>query len=164
MKIETKYIVWLAIVYIVGVGSGALYNQQHPKLIDNEGARRVCNVPLVKPIENGGDQLEKLWKAIVMVESGGDQLAQGPTGDVGIAQITAICLRDCNRIAKYPRWCLDDRMDVRASYEMFKTYLKHYYPNGSMEQRAKLWHRGPSKARQNDKYGDRYWAKVLKVL
>ncbi len=110
------------------------------------------------------EQQDRLFEAICMVESSGGKNLHGAADDVGPAQITDICLADCNIIVGYNRWTRADRLDMQASLDMFHVYCFRYAPNGNNEDKARLWHRGPSKSRQNDNYGDRYWAKVRKYL
>jgi len=77
---------------------------------------------------------------------------------LGPLQITPIVVRDVNRILKLPVFALSDRLELKASRYMFNVYCKHYYPRGTVEQICRLWYRGPSRKRQRDSHGDKYWA------
>ena len=112
--------------------------------------------------------LDAAWIRVIEVEShsGKDPQCRIPQAadDLGIAQITPIVVRDCNRILKLPVFSLSDRLDDKASRAMFDTYCKHYYPEGELEEWCRLWHRGPSRKRQYDELGDLYWKKCLSVV
>jgi len=118
--------------------------------------------------EQSLDPLSRLTVAIYAIESssGTDRRMDtpGPDGELGPLQVTDICFADCLRIVGYNQWAPQDRLDLYKSAEMFAAYCFHYYPYGSMEEMARLWHRGPSKTAQYDRHGDRYWDKVRKHL
>jgi len=69
-------------------------------------------------------------------------------------------LDDVNRILGMPKYSNPDRYSVEKSLKIFETYCRYYYPSGTIEQWARLWHRGPNKARQYDRHGNAYWSKV----
>lgn len=111
---------------------------------------------------------DKLWYAITMVESGGNpNVRPGDNGQsVGIAQIKAIMVKDCNRIAGRTKWSLKDRHSPRKSREMFNLYCNTYSKGSSYELMAKRWNQGPkwnrsAKSRRNAAI---YWQKVKKYL
>ena len=117
---------------------------------------------------DNADPLAKLATILYAVESssGTDKRMNrpGPDGELGPLQPTDICLKDVNRIVGYNRWSSQDRLDLHKSIEMLEAYCLHYYPHGTIEQRARLWHRGPSKKAQYDANGDDYWRKAKAVL
>lgn len=66
--------------------------------------------------------------ALILHESKGDDNAVGKTGDAGCLQITAIYVKDANRILGYERYTLADRFDREKSIEMFNIVQEHYNP------------------------------------
>ena len=113
--------------------------------------------------------LDAAWDVVIRVESSSGTHPNTyklwhKSGALGIAQITPIVVRDCNRILKLPVFSLSDRLDDKASRVMFDVYCKHYYPEGELEEWCRLWHRGSNKKRQYDGYGDLYWKKCLSVV
>ncbi len=123
----------------------------------------------------------ELMVAIAIVESGLDPSPKtdpGPAGEVGILQITPICVKDVNRVLKLKkskrRYTLEDRESVKKSFEMFKVYILHYVGDPDEWQHEREWQRNaartwnggprftgtPERAR-NTLY---YWKKVRKAL
>ena len=122
-------------------------------------AERIQTRPDVQP-----DPYDALWAAVCEVESSGDAGAVGDGGDsVGIAQISTICVKDCNRIVGHQRWALADRLDPIKSRAMFDCYTNHYEPDGSAEAICRLWNSGPGWASKKH-LTERYWQKVRKIL
>jgi len=111
--------------------------------------------------------LDSAWKLVFFVESSNGTnpaaFKENAVGALGIAQITRIVVRDVNRILKQPVFSYNDRLDWDASRYMFNVYCTHYYPRGTVEEYCRLWHRGPSKRRQYDKHGDKYWTACRKT-
>ena len=115
-------------------------------------------------------RIKKAFKLIVQVESSGDPKARGPRGELGIVQLMPLnpdnpgMLDDYNRImprTPYTNW---DRLSPDKSFQVFRVCCRYYYPHGTLEQWARLWHRGPNKSSQYDEHGDRYWAKVQRLI
>ena len=105
------------------------------------GSPRIDTPPKTRPMAPSSNS-DALWAAVCQVESNGNPKAIGDGGDSwGIAQISTICLRDCNRIIGYEKWSKSDRLDPRKSREMFDCYLGHY--GGTVEERARKWNGGP---------------------
>ena len=105
----------------------------------------------------------RTWKAVTWVESRGDPRAINRAENaVGIAQIRPIMVEECNRIAGYPRWTCNDRLDPAKSLEMFQTYCLHYWPRGTPEQWARGWNGGPRGPQKKATLP--YWAKVRAAL
>jgi len=106
--------------------------------------------------------LEKAWTMVFFVESSNGQNPKAFTENharaLGIVQITPVMVRDVNRILRAPVFCLSDRLDRAASREMFRVAQEHYNKGASVETMCRFWLRGPSRARQYDKHGDKYWA------
>ena len=91
--------------------------------------------------------------------SGADPRANG--NDL---QITPICVRDVNRIYG-TAYTMGDVKDRRRAEEIAVLYLSYWGPkcatDPSAEVFARIWHRGPSKWR--DEQGARYWRKVSRA-
>ena len=64
--------------------------------------------------------------ALAEIESEGNARAIGAAGELGMYQITPICLRDCNRIVGHDIWSLDDRIDPLKSRSMARVYLDYW--------------------------------------
>ncbi len=109
---------------------------------------------------------DDLWKAICTVESSNNPYAYNSKENAaGIAQITPICVVDCNRIIGYEKWTLADRYDPKASHEMFKlytAYYKRYYGLKSDEAAARIWNGGPTGWKKRATH--KYWRKVSREL
>jgi len=126
-------------------------------------ARLQKSVDAPAPAPEPRTDLDRLWRAVCIVESGGDPRAwNARERAAGIAQITPICLADCNRIVGHKRWTLDDRWSVSEARQMFELYLRFYAPSGPVERWARIWHGGP---RGDSKTAtEPYWAKVRRHL
>ncbi len=107
-----------------------------------------------------------LFAAVVAVESGGNLAAVGDGGKAaGPAQIWAVVVEDCNRIA-HTHFTLDDRYSMQKSQEMFQIYTEHYGKKYGVpvsdEVRARIWNGGPNGP--NKPSTDKYWNKVKAKL
>ena len=99
-----------------------------------------------------------LWKAICKIESSNNPKAINSNA-VGIAQITPVCLQDCNRIIGYQKFSLQDRFNVEKSHQMFLIYVHHYASKPlRARQAALIWRYGPSGARKP--HNGAYWNRV----
>jgi hypothetical protein len=116
-----------------------------------------------------------LWDATVAVESGGDPAAYNTTsGATGIAQIKAVCLADCNRIARLQgldvQFAPADRWDAGKSRQMWELYLGYYgdkYVDETGESPtdeiyARMWKGGPTGWRKAATTG--YWQRVQAAM
>ena len=115
------------------------------------------------------DNVDLAWKLVIQIESNsGTHPRTYETwkghNDLGIAQITPILVKDVNRILKSEVFTLEMRVNDYLSRLMFEVYCNHYAKGGSVEKLCRLWHRGPSKKRQCDAYGDRYWNRARKEM
>lgn len=109
------------------------------------------------------DHTDALWRAVCLAESSGNPRAVGDGGRaVGIAQIWAITVEDCNRIAGRARWTLNDRLDPVASRAMFEVYMTHYVPRGTIEDAARTWNGGPRGRFKATTVG--YANKVIRIM
>lgn len=95
----------------------------------------------IVPVEEV-DFWQILIEAMIEVESGGDSLAVGYANDVGILQITPICLRDANRIVKENRYKLKDRYSKQKSIEIFNIIQNHYNPDKDIQCAIRKWNPG----------------------
>ena len=111
--------------------------------------------------------LEDAWRRVFFVESSNGQNPKAFTENharaLGIVQITPIMVRDVNRILGLPVFSLSDRLDWKASREMFRVAQEHYNRGASVETMCRFWLRGPSRKRQYDKHGNEYWATCKKI-
>ena len=80
--------------------------------------------------------------ALIDVESGGDSTCTGMADDVGILQITPICVREVNRILGMQVYALSDRYSVKKSLEMFDIIQRHKNPQLDIRLAAKIWNPG----------------------
>ena len=106
----------------------------------------------------------RLFAAICLVESNNDNTAVGDNGQsVGIAQIKAGVVKDCNRIQKREKFTLEDRKSIDESRKMFLLYTQHYCGKQyTAERAARIWNGGPM---GNQKDATKaYWAKVKKAI
>ena len=60
-----------------------------------------------------------LRNAIISVESGGDSTVVNGSS-VGVLQITPVYVAEANRVLGVEKYCLDDRLSVSKSVEMFE--------------------------------------------
>lgn len=115
-----------------------------------------------------------LWAAIIQVESGGDpNVKDGAAGEVGIAQISRICVDDTNDICRKlglsrRPFTWSDCKDPEQAFEIFKIYtrfwgLRYALENDldaiSIEILARIWNGGPDMVGTDD-----YWTKVEVAL
>lgn len=77
--------------------------------------------------------------ALIEVESGGDSTCTGMADDVGILQITPICVREVNRILGVQTYALGDRYSVKKSLEMFDIIQQHKNSQLDIRRAAKIW-------------------------
>lgn len=100
--------------------------------------------------------------AIRAVESTGGSDPRACGNDL---QITPVCIMDVNRIYG-TSYTMEDVTDRRRSEEIAVLYLSYWGPrkssNPDEETFARIWHRGPSKWR--DEKGDAYWRKVRRHI
>jgi len=86
---------------------------------------------------------QAMWElfifALIKVESGGDSTCIGMSDDVGILQITPICVREVNRILGMQAYALSDRYSVKKSLEMFNIIQHHKNPQLDIHLAAKIW-------------------------
>ena len=86
---------------------------------------------------------QAMWElfifALIKVESGGDSTCIGMSDDVGILQITPICVREVNRILGMQVYALSDRYSVKKSLEMFDIIQAHKNPQLDIRLAAKIW-------------------------
>lgn len=103
---------------------------------------------------------EQLWQAICQVESGGRASVVGDGKKaVGIAQIWAITVEDCNRILGRTEFTLADRLSPERSKQMFFIYTKFYCGNNyTPERAARIWNSGPRGYLKKSTI--KYWLKV----
>jgi hypothetical protein len=111
--------------------------------------------------------LDRVWKAVCLVESENDPLAVNKLeGAAGIAQIRPCCLQDCNTIVGEPRWCLNDRFDPEESKAMFEVYTTYYCEKHDIpttpENRARIWNGGPHGFRKASTLD--YWGRVQRRM
>ena len=92
-------------------------------------------------------------QSIIHVESKGDALAIGSKNDVGILQITPICVKEANRIIKRKEYTLADRFSHKKSVEIFNIIQSHYNPAFNYRTACKIWNPGAGKS---------YTEKILK--
>jgi hypothetical protein len=59
--------------------------------------------------------------------------------DVGILQITPICVREVNRILGMQVYSLSDRYSVKKSLEMFDIIQQHKNSQLDIRRAAKIW-------------------------
>lgn len=92
---------------------------------------------------------DTLWYAVCMQETGANpNPPQTEPGSVGIAQIRAGVVADCNRIlarsGRGERFTLKDRSDPDKARAMFNIYLEHYGGvDATYEKLARIWNGGP---------------------
>ncbi len=103
--------------------------------------------------------VDRLWIGVCRQESEEDPREYNASEKAaGIAQIRPINLRDCNRIAGYERWILDDRYDPVKSRQMFDVYTRRYARPWSLEAAARVWNGGPNGEFKASTVA--YWAEV----
>lgn len=81
---------------------------------------------------------------------------------MGVLQIHACVVADCNAVAGYERFTLADRLDPVKSVEMFEVYIGRWCPNGTDEQKARVWNGGPRGASKAATVG--YWKRVQEAM
>ncbi len=119
------------------------------------------------------DRLNDAWAKVIEVESSSgehpDTYKKRIEGDWGIAQIISILVEDVNRILRITTmrgdvtFTHEDALDDKKARFMFNVYCTYYYPNGTIDQWCRLWHRGSSHKQQRDNRGDIYSAKCQGV-
>lgn len=92
-------------------------------------------------------------QSIIHIESKGNPFAVGTTNDVGILQITPICVKEANRILKREEYTLDDRFSHKKSVEIFNIIQGHHNPSFNLIRACRIWNPGAGKS---------YTEKILK--
>ena len=87
--------------------------------------------------------------ALSLVESAHNPNAIGAAHEVGILQITPVMVQECNRIAGYEKWSLEDRLDPMESYAMAESYFRKHGKGLSWYEMARIWNQGVSGYRNN---------------
>ena len=77
----------------------------------------ACHFPDAQRLDSAG--WVNLRNAIIAVESEGDSTAVNGSS-VGVLQITPVYVSEANRILGVEKYCLDDRLSVSKSIEMFE--------------------------------------------
>lgn len=77
--------------------------------------------------------------ALVWVESKGKWDAVGTSNDVGVLQITPICVKQANIYVGYDKYSLDDRLDSLKSVEMFNVIQDKLNPEHDLHFALKIW-------------------------
>jgi peptidoglycan hydrolase-like protein with peptidoglycan-binding domain len=122
-----------------------------------------------RSIAKANDRLPKrtLEEAIVLVESGGDDQAIGDRNlankAYGAMQIRQPAVDDVNRLRKTGHRAQDCLGNRALSLQIFRDYCAIYEPNGTDEERARLWNAGPN-WRAKRPATDGYWQKVRRFL
>ena len=89
------------------------------------------------------DEWELLKLAIIEVESTNNDLAHNKDGDcLGCMQITPIYVAECNRIAGYEKYTLEDRKSRNKSLEMFETMNSHHNPTKNIHRAIEIHNKG----------------------
>lgn len=106
---------------------------------------------------------DRLLRAIIQVESAGRSDAVGDGGKaVGILQIHACVIADVNDWLGEERYALADRLDPSKTREIFTHYIARWCPNGTDEQKSRVWNGGPRGASKPATAG--YWERVRKAM
>jgi len=90
----------------------------------------------------------------------------------GIAQITPLCLADCNRIykenypnSKVPHWTVIDCYNEKESQDMFILYTTYWLKKKNLpitfENRARIWRGGPNGCEKE--WTKEYWNDILEL-
>lgn len=86
---------------------------------------------------------QAIWElfilALIEVESGGDSTCVGMDDDVGILQITPICIKEVNRILGTQKYTLIDRYSPKKSLEIFYIIQAHKNPRLDTRLAARIW-------------------------
>ena len=109
-----------------------------------------------------------LIMAIASVESGGNPKAVGARGELGILQISAAVVEDCNRIQDLLRFSHEDALIPERAICMFEIYVMHYATKERVGREptkadiARIWNSGPNGFQNPASL--KYWNKVERVL
>lgn len=85
------------------------------------------------------DNWNAFINALVWVESKGKWDAIGTSNDVGVLQITPICVKQANIYVGYDKYSLDDRLDSLKSVEMFNVIQDRMNPEHDLHFALKIW-------------------------
>jgi hypothetical protein len=106
-----------------------------------------------------------LLAIIAIMESRGDpNVPNGKADDVGIYQITPICVKDCQRLFPEKKYTKADRKNPKRAAEMCLDYTGHYYKRYAATTtrreiyiRLAIWNGGPQgpKIKNAQKYAER---------
>lgn len=77
--------------------------------------------------------------ALIHIESKGKWDAVGTSNDVGVLQITPICVEQANIYVGYDKYSLDDRLDSLKSVEMFNIVQDKLNPEHDLHFALKIW-------------------------
>jgi len=88
-------------------------------------------------------------EALIQVESEGNPRAIGTKNDVGILQITAIYVKEANRIIGLNKYSMSCRNNPEKSLEMFEIIQEHYNPKKDINKAIKLHNPRASQSYKN---------------
>lgn len=77
--------------------------------------------------------------ALIHIESKGKWDAVGTSNDVGVLQITPICVEQANIYVGYDKYSLDDRLDSLKSVEIFNVIQNKMNPTHDLHFALKIW-------------------------
>lgn len=112
---------------------------------DDQNALKTHETTQISNVSNKDtlNNKEKEWNlfinALVSIESKGRHDAIGTKDDVGVLQITPICLKQVNNILGYEKYSLDDRLDSLKSVEMFNIIQDKLNPEHDLHFALKIW-------------------------
>lgn len=100
---------------------------------------QISNVSDKGTLSNKEKEWDLFVNALIRVESNGKHDAVGTKDDVGVLQITPICLQQANNIVGYARYSLNDRLDSLKSVEMFNVIQDKMNPEHDFHFALKIW-------------------------
>lgn len=77
--------------------------------------------------------------ALIHIESKGKWDAIGTSNDVGVLQVTPICVKQANIYVGYDKYSLDDRLDSLKSVEIFNVIQDKMNPTHDLHFALKIW-------------------------
>jgi hypothetical protein len=110
--------------------------------------------------------MAETWQAVHRHETANYTRYRGDGGRaVGPGHITAVVVRDANRICRLrglnERFTLDCRRSEERSWRMFKLFCEHYGARDA-EAAARIWNAGPDALRRGQAFA--YWRKVKALM
>jgi hypothetical protein len=138
MNKSTLFGILLCIAFLgCGWYSSAIYKEKSLTTHENKQNKHIDTTYVV--IEKEEVNWNAFINALIHIESKGKWDAVGTSNDVGVLQITPICVEQANIYVGYDKYSLDDRLDSLKSVEIFNVIQNKMNPTHDLHFALKIW-------------------------